>query len=158
ADVAARSRRAPVVRVSQHRQVEDRDGADAQESGRTARRLRHRARHVLSLAHRLAHSCRPAHRRQRHGRRPHPLPHLRVPRLRMGRTLVDRVAERFVPLIRGTALLATRAYLAKKHGPDAFDRAVLLLRPEHAAVWRAIPLAHEWYSHEAVLALDDAAA
>ena len=68
------------------------------------------------------------------------------------------MAERFVPLIRGTALLATRAYLAKKHGPDAFDRAVLLLRPEHAAVWRAIPLAHEWYSHEAVLALDDAAA
>jgi hypothetical protein len=61
-------------------------------------------------------------------------------------------------MIRGTALLATRAYLEKKHGAGAFDRAVLLLRPEHAAVWRAIPLAHEWYSHEAVLALDDAAA
>ena len=68
------------------------------------------------------------------------------------------MAERFIPLIRGTALLATRAYLEQTHGADAFDRTLMLLRSDHQAVWSTTPLADQWYSHEAVLAMDDAAA
>src|SRR5690348_12572125 len=54
--------------------------------------------------------------------------------------------------VRGTALLSNREFLTKHYGPDAFDR-LLLAMPHHlATALRKIPLAHDWYPADAMVA------
>jgi hypothetical protein len=57
------------------------------------------------------------------------------------------------PRVRGTALLSNREFLTKRFGPEAFERVVATLPKQHADVVRVIPLAHEWYPGDAMVAL-----
>lgn len=63
-----------------------------------------------------------------------------------------------VPMVRGTGLLATRAYIEKRHGADTIAQALARLAPAVAAPINCIPMAHEWYPEDSVLGLIDAVA
>ena len=62
------------------------------------------------------------------------------------------------PLVRGTGLLATRAYLEKQFGPEAIAQMLGQMPASLAEPIRGIPIAHEWYPEESVLGLMDVAA
>ena len=68
------------------------------------------------------------------------------------------VAAQFVPLIRGTAMLANRAFLESQFGPQAFEQVLRGMPAEHHDALAGIPIAHEWYPLAAMMAFIDEAA
>ena len=54
--------------------------------------------------------------------------------------------------VRGTALLANREFLTQTYGADAFDRLLKALPRQHAEALGVIPLAHDWFPADAMVA------
>ena len=54
--------------------------------------------------------------------------------------------------VRGTALLANREFLSKTYGPDAWDRVLKMLPKPYADALSVIPLAHDWFPADAMVA------
>ena len=59
---------------------------------------------------------------------------------------------RLLPLIRGTAMMANRAFLEREFGAQAFEQVLRGMPAEHYQSLAGIPIAHEWYPLRAMMA------